>query len=141
MATSFLKRYSNWTPTTSTPQIQIPSGSTSTPNASSVATVNSKIPSKAELTTVSEIVVKDSESDSSSTKTLEGETEEDKVTVKKKKKKPPTKVNLSHRPPGQTHSFQTDAFEVQHMEKGLLKLLDDFNSGKLRAFGKLISRF
>ena len=43
-----------------------------------------------------------------------------------------------HHPAGrpcQTHSFHTDAAEVQHMEKGLLKLLDDFNSGKLRAFG------
>jgi len=38
--------------------------------------------------------------------------------------------------PCQTHSFHTDAGEVQHMEEGLLKLLDDFNSGKLRAFGK-----
>ncbi len=36
----------------------------------------------------------------------------------------------------QTHSFHTDAAEVQHMEKGLLKLLEDFNSGKLRAFGQ-----
>ncbi len=44
-----------------------------------------------------------------------------------------------HHPAGrpcQTHSFHTDAAEVQHMEKGLLKLLDDFNSGKLRAFGR-----
>ena len=38
--------------------------------------------------------------------------------------------------PCQTHSFHTDASEVQHMEEGLLKLLDDFNSGKLRAFGE-----
>lgn len=38
--------------------------------------------------------------------------------------------------PCQTHSFHTDAAEVQHMEEGLLKLLDDFNSGKLRAFGQ-----
>ena len=38
--------------------------------------------------------------------------------------------------PCQTHSFHTDAAEVQHMEKGLLKLLDDFNSGRLRAFGE-----
>ena len=37
--------------------------------------------------------------------------------------------------PCQTHSFHTDAAEVQHMEEGLLKLLGDFNSGKLRAFG------
>lgn len=35
-----------------------------------------------------------------------------------------------------SHSFQTDAVEVQHMEKGLLKLMDDFNSGRLRAFGR-----
>jgi hypothetical protein len=38
--------------------------------------------------------------------------------------------------PCQTHSFHTDAAEVQQMETVLLKLLDDFNSGKLRAFGK-----
>lgn len=38
--------------------------------------------------------------------------------------------------PCQTHSFHTDAAEVQHMETVLLKLLDDFNSGKLRAFGQ-----
>ena len=36
----------------------------------------------------------------------------------------------------QTHSFHTDAAEVQRMETVLLKLLDDFNSGKLRAFGQ-----
>ena len=36
----------------------------------------------------------------------------------------------------QTHSFHTDAAEVQHMEKGLIKLMEDFNSGKLRAFGE-----
>ena len=39
--------------------------------------------------------------------------------------------------PCQTHSFHTDAAEVQQMETVLLKLLDDFNSGKLRAFGKI----
>lgn len=38
--------------------------------------------------------------------------------------------------PCQTHSFHTDAAEVQEMETVLLKLLDDFNSGKLRAFGQ-----
>lgn len=38
--------------------------------------------------------------------------------------------------PCQTHSFHTDANEVQNMEKGLLQLLEDFNSGRLRAFGK-----
>ena len=37
--------------------------------------------------------------------------------------------------PCQTHSFHTDAAEVEQMETVLLKLLDDFNSGKLRAFG------
>ena len=41
--------------------------------------------------------------------------------------------------PCQTHSFHTDAAEVQQMETVLLKLLDDFNSGKLRAFGKFFS--
>jgi len=40
--------------------------------------------------------------------------------------------------PCQTHSFHTDAAEVQRMEKGLLKLLDDFNSGRLRAFGEVV---
>ena len=44
--------------------------------------------------------------------------------------------------PCQTHSFHTDASEVQHMEEGLIKLLEDFNSGKLRAFGKMnLQRF
>lgn len=38
--------------------------------------------------------------------------------------------------PCQTHSFHTDAAEVQQMETVLLELLDDFNSGKLRAFGQ-----
>ena len=38
--------------------------------------------------------------------------------------------------PTLTHSFHTDAAEVQQMETVLLKLLDDFNSGKLRAFGQ-----
>lgn len=39
-----------------------------------------------------------------------------------------------HRP-CQAHSFHTDAAEVQKMEKELLTLLAEFNSGKLRAFG------
>eukprot|EP00094_Tigriopus_californicus_P003016 TCALIF_02905-PA protein Name:"Similar to Ccdc28b Coiled-coil domain-containing protein 28B (Mus musculus)" AED:0.00 eAED:0.00 QI:239/1/1/1/1/1/3/772/207 len=52
----------------------------------------------------------------------------------------PTRRKLS-RPsivqrPCPTHSFHTDATEVQHMEKSLLGLLEDFNSGKLRAFGQ-----
>jgi hypothetical protein len=34
--------------------------------------------------------------------------------------------------PCHTHCFLTDAAEVQQMETVLLKLLDDFNSGKLR---------
>ena len=41
--------------------------------------------------------------------------------------------------PTLTHSFHTDATEVQQMETVLLKLLDDFNSGKLRAFGQSCS--
>ena len=38
--------------------------------------------------------------------------------------------------PCQAHSFHTDAAEVQKMERELLTLLGDFNSGKLRAFGE-----
>ena len=38
--------------------------------------------------------------------------------------------------PCQAHSFHTEAAEVQKMEKELLSLLSDFNSGKLRAFGE-----
>ncbi|KFM75609.1 Coiled-coil domain-containing protein 28B, partial [Stegodyphus mimosarum] len=34
------------------------------------------------------------------------------------------------------HTFLTDITEVRQMEQGLLKLLDDFHSGKLQAFGK-----
>jgi len=37
--------------------------------------------------------------------------------------------------PAQAHSFHTEAAEIQRMEKELLTLLSDFNSGKLRAFG------
>jgi len=37
--------------------------------------------------------------------------------------------------PCQAHSFHTEAAEIQRMEKELLTLLSDFNSGKLRAFG------
>ena len=37
------------------------------------------------------------------------------------------------------HSFLTDVSDVQEMEKGLLGLLNDFHSGKLQAFGKLMS--
>ena len=50
----------------------------------------------------------------------------------------PRVVHETVQRPCQTHSFHTDASEVQHMEEGLIKLLDDFNSGKLRAFGNLI---
>jgi len=38
--------------------------------------------------------------------------------------------NLQH------HSFFTDTTDVRQMEHALLQLLDDFHSGKLRAFGK-----
>ena len=39
--------------------------------------------------------------------------------------------------PAQAHSFHTEAAaEVQKMEKELLTLLSDFNTGKLRAFGE-----
>ena len=52
------------------------------------------------------------------------------------KNRPVTSPNSSVQRPCQTHSFHTDAAEVQQMETVLLKLLDDFNSGKLRAFGQ-----
>ncbi|GFR14951.1 coiled-coil domain-containing protein 28B [Trichonephila clavata] len=38
--------------------------------------------------------------------------------------------------PCEQHTFLTDITEVRQMEQGLLKLLDDFHSGKLQAFGK-----
>ncbi|GFU58046.1 coiled-coil domain-containing protein 28B [Nephila pilipes] len=38
--------------------------------------------------------------------------------------------------PCDQHTFLTDITEVRQMEQGLLKLLDDFHSGKLQAFGK-----
>ena len=37
--------------------------------------------------------------------------------------------------PCQAHSFHTDAAEVQRMERELHTLFDDFENGKLRAFG------
>merc|ERR1712223_1251314 len=53
-----------------------------------------------------------------------------------KVKKPALSPSKAEQRPCQTHSFHTDAAEVQQMETVLLKLLDDFNSGKLRAFGQ-----
>lgn len=38
--------------------------------------------------------------------------------------------------PVQHHSFLTDVSEVRQMEQGLLQLMDDFQQGNLRAFGK-----
>ena len=58
-----------------------------------------------------------------------------------KKKTSVTSLSNFFQRPCQTHSFHTDAAEVQHMEEGLLKLLGDFNSGKLRAFGNTTSLF
>lgn len=37
----------------------------------------------------------------------------------------------------QHHSFFTDTTDVRQMEQALLQLLEDFHSGKLRAFGEL----
>lgn len=54
----------------------------------------------------------------------------------KKLMSPSRSANAGAARPCQTHSFHTDAAEVQQMETVLLKLLDDFNSGKLRAFGQ-----
>ena len=36
----------------------------------------------------------------------------------------------------QEHSFLTDAEDVKEMERGLLNLMDDFNHGRLHAFGR-----
>ena len=36
----------------------------------------------------------------------------------------------------QEHTFLTDRTDVKQMEKGLLDLMDDFNNGRLYAFGK-----
>jgi len=53
-----------------------------------------------------------------------------------KVKKTLTSPSRAVQRPCQTHSFHTEAKEVQQMEISLLKLLNDFNSGKLRAFGQ-----
>lgn len=39
------------------------------------------------------------------------------------------------------HSFMSEVPDVRHMEKALLGLLDDFHSGKLKAFGKTLTLF
>eukprot|EP00096_Caligus_rogercresseyi_P012106 TRINITY_DN4982_c0_g1_i1.p1 TRINITY_DN4982_c0_g1~~TRINITY_DN4982_c0_g1_i1.p1 ORF type:complete len:121 (-),score=56.03 TRINITY_DN4982_c0_g1_i1:203-565(-) len=39
-----------------------------------------------------------------------------------------------------SHSFHTDPVEVQHMEKNLLRLLQDFNSGKFRLGGSSLEQ-
>lgn len=39
----------------------------------------------------------------------------------------------------QHHSFLSDVADVRGMEKALLKLLEDFHSGELRAFGEVHS--
>lgn len=36
----------------------------------------------------------------------------------------------------QRHSFLTDPSEVKKMEKDLLNLMEDFNEGRLHAFGR-----
>ena len=41
--------------------------------------------------------------------------------------------------PCKEHSFITDVNDVRNMQEGLLKLLDDFDSGKVQAFGKKCS--
>lgn len=41
----------------------------------------------------------------------------------------------------QHHSFFTDTTDVRQMEQALLQLLEDFHSGKLRAFGELFLSF
>jgi len=38
----------------------------------------------------------------------------------------------------QQHNFHLDAKDLQQTEANLLQLLNNFNSGKLRAFGKLL---
>lgn len=42
---------------------------------------------------------------------------------------------FDHRPI-KHHSFVSEVPDVKHMERALLGLLDDFHSGKLKAFGK-----
>ena len=41
--------------------------------------------------------------------------------------------------PCKEHSFITDINDVRNMQEGLLKLLDDFDSGKVHAFGKILN--
>ena len=60
------------------------------------------------------------------------------ATSRRGNKKSSSSSRPPRQPPCQTHSFHTDAAEVQHMEKGLIKLMEDFNSGKLRAFGEWV---
>lgn len=45
------------------------------------------------------------------------------------------KVNEFDRRPIKHHSFVSEVPDVKHMERALLGLLDDFHSGKLKAFG------
>lgn len=40
--------------------------------------------------------------------------------------------------PGQHHTFLADVADVRQIEQGLLQLMEDFQAGSLRAFGKLI---
>lgn len=37
------------------------------------------------------------------------------------------------------HTFVSEVPDVRHMERALIMLLDDFHSGKLRAFGEHVS--
>lgn len=54
------------------------------------------------------------------------------------KPRPQSQSGKSNQSAHTQHSFLTDVSDVQEMEKGLLSLLNDFHSGKLQAFGKLL---
>lgn len=67
--------------------------------------------------------------------------------TKHRHKKKPTTVDLPLNSDSQSslgfetrslkhHSFISEVPDVRHMERQLLGLLDDFHSGKLKAFGK-----
>ncbi|XP_053201034.1 coiled-coil domain-containing protein 28B-like [Panonychus citri] len=53
--------------------------------------------------------------------------------------KPPSSSGLINGHESPTHSFITDVADVRQMEQGLLRLLSDFHSGKLQAFGQDIT--
>ena len=55
--------------------------------------------------------------------------------IVQEKVKHKTQVDGASEPSCKEHSFITNASDIRQMQDGLLSLLDEFNSGKLQAFG------